>query len=188
MRQTGYCAVLVLAALLLGGCAGLISEPREPDHLHDLGPVDERRADAPALRIERIHAPTWLDTDRIYYRQMEADPTRLRHYAQNRWIATPAELIGERLSTAFPDPGERGGLTLRGELVTFEQRFEDEDTSEAVLRMRAVLARDGRTLDQRSFAFREPARTGVSGAVSAFARAAEDLEAALAEWAAEVGR
>lgn len=187
MRHAACIAAVALTALLLAGCTGLISEPREPDRLHDLGPVDAPRADAPALRIDRIHAPTWLDSDRIYYRQLDTDPTRLRPYARNRWIATPAELLGERLSAAFPDPGERGGLTLRGELVTFEQRFEDEDSSETVLRMRAALVRNGQTVDRRTFTLRETAPAGVSGAIAAFARAADELEAALAEWAAEAG-
>lgn len=178
--------LLLLATVVTAGCAGLIAEPQEPTRLHDLGPQGETAADTPALRIERIRGPTWLETDRIHYRQLHEDPTRLQHYARNRWLATPAELIARRLTAAFADAAERDSPSLQGELLTFEQRFHEEEHSEAVLRFRAALAQDGRVLATETFHISEPTEPGVRGAIQGLAQATATLEEQVAAWASRV--
>src|SRR5690606_9235475 len=82
-----------------------------------------------------VTAPEWLKDDRIRYRLMYSDSTRVGVYTLDRWVAPPSELLALR----FGIFGDGGPLWVRIELQAFEQIFDQPDRAKAVMRFRASI-------------------------------------------------
>jgi cholesterol transport system auxiliary component len=103
---------LLCVVALLVGC---LSQPRTPEPaLYDLGIapagrpiVPSTNADPSAVRI-RTSARSWLDNTAMHYRLVYVDPMRILTYAYARWVAPPAELVGQRLRQRLTESGTAG--------------------------------------------------------------------------------
>lgn len=187
-------------ALLFGGCAA--PKPPAQDRLvqYDLGPADVATSPdvpspgavpLPLLKIVAVTAPTALDSDRMIYRLVYADPRQARRYAGSRWTATPAQLLTERLRNVLArqarildggDP-ERGAPLLKVVLLDFSQRFDAPGAGQGVVAVRASLLRDGHLLAQRDFAAAVPGATAdAAGGATAVAAAADAVVRDIGVW------
>lgn len=172
-----------LAAALLAGCS-LLPKPPPPPVLHDFGPATSVPAASIVPAEAMVSAPAWLDGSAIYYRLLFSDPTQLRAYANNRWLAPPAELLQARLQTAFAG-GHAGGYRLRVNLLDFEQEFASAQSAQVSVRAVAELQSlaSGATVAQHLFAVSVPASPDVQGAVLGASRAADGLLVQIEQWA-----
>jgi cholesterol transport system auxiliary component len=193
MRRLRLGLTASCAAWCLCAC-GLLPQPPAPLALHDFGPQAATVAAAPPTRrveVEAVHSPSWLANAQIHYRWLHDEPTRLRAYAQNEWVAPPAQLLTARLRLAFdsPDfasasPGGRPAYRLDVDLLDFEQVF-DTTRSARVTLSAVVSLRDGpggRVFGPRRFDLSTASPPNVRGAVTASAAAVDELVAAIVRW------
>lgn len=186
LRQRLSLATALLALMLTAGCNVLPTPPPAPAR-HDFGPAPDMRVPIPAsIRLTGVEAPDWIDSTDILYRMLAKDPTRLRRYADNRWAASPRQLIGARLQRAglgnYPTPTARYGLTL--ELTDCEQVIAGPLLAHVDLRLVALVKRldDGAVVARRVFADHDPTPATVTGAVNGLSQAVDRQIAALIAW------
>lgn len=182
-------AGLLGVALLLTGC---FSQPRAPEPaLYDLGiapagsGVHAKASAEPVLLRVRARAPSWLDDTSMHYRLLYVDEMRTLAYAYARWVAPPAELIGERLRRrlAESDAGKAAGSgsTLEIELEEFVQLFETPTRSFGRVSVHVRLS--GASSEEASFSEQVAAPTpDAAGGVRALARATDMLIARIVAW------
>ncbi|WP_367025660.1 hypothetical protein ABZN20_14200 [Methylococcus sp. ANG] len=168
MRRIPWILILSLAA---PACSVLPERPPQPA-LHDFGAAPTA-APAPWSAVQ-VEAPDWLQTDRLQYRLLYANPTELRAYALDRWIAPPPALLAQRLKAERNGSGYR----LRVELQVFEQVFDRPGSSRVTIRFRAETPTATRTfqLDQPT------ASPDAAGAVQAFAQTIGRAVAQIRAW------
>lgn len=170
----------VLIAALLAGCS-ILPKPAPSPALHDFGPPAS--APAAAVSVEAsVSAPGWLDDTAIYYRLMYTDPTQLRSYADNRWLAPPAALLQARLRGIFANGSPHYRLEVQ--LLDFEQVFDSAQSAHISLRAQASLRdmSNGTTVGEQIFTVTQSTSPDVQGAVSGDAQAANELLARLVQW------
>jgi cholesterol transport system auxiliary component len=146
------------------------------------------------LRLASVQAPVWLDTTEIHYRLLHDDPTRLRAYAQNRWIAPPAALLEQRWREALAKlgPNIRTGDTpiYQLDIVVdrFEQVFDSPHSAYAVIGLRAVLMRSNRIgpVVERHFTSRRACDPQVQGAINALAMLVDSTLEDVLRWVINV--
>jgi uncharacterized lipoprotein YmbA len=187
MRHPGVLCV----AVLLAGC---LSQPRTPEPaLYDLGMVPAgavvpagTNAELAAVRV-RTSARSWLDDTAMHYRLMYVDGMRTLTYAYARWLAPPAELIGQRLRQRLAEngPAARGGSTsapeLDIELEEFVQVF--ETPTESFGRVSVHVRLSGASSEAASFTEQSAAQTpDAVGGVRALAAATDALIARMIAW------
>lgn len=176
-------AVLLLA---LASCSLLPDRPPSPA-LHDFGPAETGSANATAAwSAVAVDAPDWLQSENIRYRLLYAEPTRVRFYAQDRWLAPPPALLAQRLSLSQ----SAGGLRLKIRLLEFEQVFDSPQTAQMTLAFRATAIQlDNETLaGEKVFHFTQPtpganAQGAVTSSAKLIGQAVNSLQAWLAEMA-----
>jgi cholesterol transport system auxiliary component len=178
-------AVLAFAVLVLAGCsAGQQVTPKVS--YYDLGPA----AAAPnnrtvaSLRSIDVFVPSWLDTSALQYRLAYQGSQRRQNYAESRWVASPAELVGNTLKKRMFSGEAAGACRLRVDLDEFAHVFDTADASRAVIEARVqLLAPGGELLARHSFSLSRPAASAdARGAVAAFSGAVADLSTALHDW------
>ncbi len=185
-----------LALLLsLSACASKAPPPT----LYDFGPpapaVGAAPAGLPGLRslvVADVTGPSWLDSQRMYYRLLYADAQQSRPYAQNQWNAPPLQLLGQRLKSRIAQSGVKvlsatdaaaSVALLRVEVDDFAQNFDSQTQSSAQLTLRASLFRGHTLIDQKTFTRREPAVSAdAPGGAKALANASDAVAADLIGW------
>lgn len=170
--------------LALSGCSVL---PAHAPSLgeHDFGPPPTEAPLPATLALVEVSAPAWLDSGEIHYR-MADDPTRLRAYATQRWIAPPSRLLAQRLRERLAVTGTRP-YALRVRLMRFEQDFAADGSTRAVIRLQArITAADGAIVASRDFDASTPAAPDVGGAVTGLSALARQTATAVLNWAASV--
>jgi hypothetical protein len=181
---------------LLAGCADWLPNRRPPPAVpHDLGwlpaPIPITLEEIPVVAVE---SPTWLSEPALRYRQAASNPTALRRYPDDYWVAPPRELLLDRLqqyllasrSAAARPNSPRYRLEVR--LLRFEQE-QNGLRSEAIVSLQALLL-DPR--NRRQFA--SPAITtrvaspslGAAGAVRGLGQAMDQAIIQLMNWLASV--
>ncbi|MDT8363577.1 MAG: ABC-type transport auxiliary lipoprotein family protein [Nitrosomonas sp.] len=193
-----------LVLLLLTGCTIAPKSPA-PVSTFDFGPISRiESAQLPTfssitLQVADVIAPTWLDTRAMRYRLAYHHPAQTHAYANNRWAASPASLLTERIKqhiTSWQNPSDRSGrnarpignYTLAIELEEFIQVFETVDRSHAIVSLRARLVeRDTRLpVAQKRFSrIQITPSADASGAAEAFIAISDHLTAELIQWSAE---
>ena len=199
-RRVLHIAALVLAGVVLGGCA-FVDKPVRPA-VYDFGPGLTASAPAspaaPVLLLQEVEAGSALDSTAVLYRLAYADVQQLQPYAQARWSMVPAQLLRQRLRDTLsrgatllaPGEGALGGafapaLILYVELEEFSQVFESPERSMGLVRVRATLLRGAaggdKLLGQRSFVAQRPAPSadapgGVRAMTAACAAVVEDMQ------------
>ncbi|MEC5163478.1 MULTISPECIES: ABC-type transport auxiliary lipoprotein family protein [unclassified Janthinobacterium] len=188
---------LALAAATLGGCA---SAPPTTT-LYDFGPppgaaapADANGAAASALVVADVTGPSWLDSQRMYYRLLYADAQQSRPYAHNRWNSPPLQLLGARLKSRIAQSGVKvlattdaaaGAGLLRVEVDDFSHTFDSQSRSSGRLTLRASLFRNHRLVDQRTFSRDSAAASADAlGGAKALAAASDAVAADIIAWLA----
>ena len=177
---------LLLAALLLAGC-GSGSKSLSSVAYYDLGavqPAPNNRIVA-SLRSIDVFAVSWLDSSAMQYRLLYAANQRRQNFAESRWVAPPAELIGHALRKRML-LGEAGGACrLRVDLDEFAQVFDSASTSRVVLdaRVQLVEPTGSEILARRSFSLSRPAASADAGSgAAALTGAVEAFSTELHDW------
>ncbi|GAB3625722.1 ABC transporter [Pandoraea terrae] len=191
------CAVALAATLWLAACAtgpaaGAVGR-------FDLGPppvaaqpqAGVSRTSVPPLKVV-VSAPSWLDTDAIFYRLPATDGQQARAYANSRWLASPARLFGDRLRGRFAADHAVLGAgdplpapVLRVELEEFSQYFDTNVASRGVVQVRATLLDGTKLRGQTTLRADAPAPTAdAAGGARALAAASDAIQLQLAQWLA----
>ncbi|SOD42270.1 ABC-type transport auxiliary lipoprotein family protein [Nitrosovibrio sp. Nv4] len=195
--------LLVLALMALAGC--VTPRAQTPIAVYDFGlqrlatasnaeTSGNRRLKA-SLFVADAAAPGWLDSTAIHYRLAYHDLAQSHAYANNRWAATPAILLTQRIRSRIAEindgavvsaaDGARADYMLRLELEEFTQVFDTVDQSRAVIKFRASLVESGTRLllAQRSFSMEQAApAANAQGAVRALTEASDKLIGNLIGW------
>lgn len=194
MKTQPLLAALALATgLLLSACAA------KPDSstTYDLGPLrasSSAMPPLPAISIDEVRVPAWLDSHRMFYRLSYANEQQARIYADSKWAMPPGQLFVQRLKSRLSQaggvvvPASDGALNLPVlyiEADDFSQVFERADRSNAHIAIRASLF-DGRFLRAQKMFIRDvPADTpDARGGVAALATASDAIIDDIAAWLA----
>ncbi|VVD72244.1 ABC-type transport auxiliary lipoprotein family protein [Pandoraea anhela] len=139
-----------------------------------------------------VNAPSWLDSDMIYYRLPASEGDQARVYANSRWLASPARLFGDRLRAALSvdravlaagDPA--AAPALRVEIEEFAQYFDSTSASHGVVQVRATLFDGPKLLAQTTLRAQAPAATlDAAGGAKALAAASDAVQTQLIQWLA----
>ena len=176
--------------LLLSGCGGLLPERAPPSTTYQLN-VSLAPEQAPSgprvpgvLALAMPQAAAGYDTVEMAYRQ---SPHELSYYAHSQWVAPPAAMIRQALSSTLAASGLFGGVEtdpppvparyrLYTELVRLEQDFTAKPSIEHLtLRLRLVDERDKRLLGTRLIDVSAPTGSeDASGGVTAANQALTD--------------
>jgi ABC-type uncharacterized transport system auxiliary subunit len=180
---------LIIALMVWLSACSILPKPAPPPQRHDLGPppaMHQGRSPLPGrVRLSGVSAASWLNGTAIYYRRLDADPTRLRHYALNEWLVPPAQLIAARLNDALDRVNAKAPnaaqyqLTLH--LEALEQIFSDPHHAAVVLRVEANLGGGAQPAHKLLTIKRKTAPT-IDGAVKGTAAAVDQLTAKLIGW------
>lgn len=177
---------MLLAALLLAGC-GVGSKSMSNVAYFDLGavqPAPNNRIVA-GLRSIDVFAVSWLDSPAMQYRLLYTANQRRQNYAESRWVAPPAELVGHALRKRMLSGAAGGACKLRVDLEEFAQFFDSAMDSRAVLeaRVQLVAPTGGDILARRGFSLSRPAASAdAGGGVTALAAAVEAFSTELHDW------
>lgn len=183
---------LLLAAILLGGCA---IEPRKPPEAYDFGVASATNApDGQDVYLAAVRAADWFNTTDMLYRLEYVDPRVLRPYSASRWAGLPAAMLAARLRESVgnaPTARSRWAkCTLSLFISEFSQVFTNEHSSRAVLHVRATLietSNAGQTL-VREFQLERPTTSpDAPGAAAAFSDMTVSVAAELNAWIAAAG-
>ena len=166
-------------SLFTAGCSHSVQTPA----LHDFGATTTpiQNVHGPSPTEITVKAPKWLNDNRIRYRLLYDEPTRVRFYTLDLWIAPPPELLKQRLAAA--PLSARYSLDI--ELTNFEQQFDTLGSASVVLRFSATAysAGDKNKRDQRKFAIRSTkVAPNAKGAVNGFAALADQASRQIAIW------
>jgi cholesterol transport system auxiliary component len=177
---------LLLVALLLVGC-GSGSKSISSVAYYDLGavqPAPNNRIVA-SLRSIDVFAVSWLDSSAMQYRLLYAANQRRQNYADSRWVAPPAELLGHALRKRMLSGETGGACRLRVDLDEFAQVFDSAKASHVLLeaRVQVVAPSGGDILARHSFSLSRPADSAdASGGVAALTGAVEAFSTELHDW------
>lgn len=204
--------ILIFAVMLLAGCTS--AGTKVPVAVYDLGlPPSQSSAAlsagtsgasasaagllAGSVLVAESAASPWLDNQGIHYRLGYHDTARLYAYANSRWAAAPATLLGRRIKGLIASRSGTGVIStqdgipadyaLRIDLEEFSQVFDAPDRSRVIIRLRASLI-DRRT---RSLSFQQYFEGGQAastadapGAVHALAAVSDRLTGEVVDWVA----
>lgn len=177
---------LLLSIALLAGC-GAGSKSISNVAYYDLGavqPAPNNRIVA-SLRSIDVYAVSWLDSSAIQYRLLYSANQRRQNFAESRWVAPPAELLGHALKKRMLSGEAGGACRLRVDLDEFAQVFDTASASRVVLeaRVQLVAPTGGDVLARRSFSLSRPAASAdAGGGAAAMAGAVEALSTELHDW------
>lgn len=177
----------ILSVFLLSACSVVPSQPAPPQR-HDFGlwSAEGGRVSVP-VTLASVTAPAWLDGTAIVYRDTETAPTALHQYANNEWVAPPADLLRAALERRLAEAGSTGGPSyrLRLHLMAFEQRIEGSN-ARVRMTLEAVLLPPSRApasaSQHRIFALERPVTPDVDGAITGLAGIAREGVARVMNW------
>lgn len=180
---------MLLAALLLGGCA-VSPENGRSMAVYDFGLPAARtggEGEWPRIALEVV-APPWFDALNVDYRLAYDDPLKQREYSGSRWAGAPGVLLAQRLRQRLGMASSSGNAAanclLRFELQEFSQVFDAPTQSRGVLQGTASLidARKQR-IAGKDFLIEKPAASqDARGGVDALVAAGSELASQLGAW------
>ena len=182
----------LLSALLMLACSTpQLQEPLQ----YDFGSLRSTTSPAlPPIMVSDVHAPIWLDSNRMIYRLAYANEQQMRAYAHSRWIMPPAQLFEQRLKARIAQAGgtvlsASDGATnlpqVRLEAENFSHVFDSPTQSAAQVAVRVSVLRGRSLIAQKSFARHEPAGSAdASGSAAAMAVASDAVITDVIAWLA----
>lgn len=138
--------------------------------VHDFGNLQVNASVDPDNSIQTtqitVDAPKWINDNRLHYRLLYANPTQVRSYALDRWIAPPPELLEQLLNNS----GKHWPVSVKINLQVFEQQFITTDKAKVVIHFSAVtIPDDNHQTVRRNFSLELPCPTAdANGAVTGF--------------------
>ncbi len=163
---------IALALAGLVGCSVFPARPPERLVLHDFGPAHSPQKRGVPVFIH-VRAPSWLAGTRIPYRLLYRDPTAVRVYADNRWLASPGALLKARIRQhlgmgPYAGAPQRTLLRLVLHIARFGQSFRTPERAAVHLtvRMRLYRVATGALLGSKTLALHASCAPNVSGAVT----------------------
>lgn len=192
-------AVILLAAAVVAGCAGLLTGPEEPPIATYLlafeAAAPERAGRGPTLGLAEPEAAAGYATRRMAY--LERD-YRVDYFAESEWVAAPADMLRPLLARALRATGRFGAVTEEGDgvdadlrldilILHLHQDFRVRPSRGAVaLRAELVDPSKRKVLASRLFEGEEPAQSeDAYGGVVAINRVLDRLLPQVAAFAAE---
>lgn len=172
--------LLCAASALILGCANTMQAPA----LHDFGLNNSMPSHYPQVSASAgIHvvAPKWLNDVRIHYRLLYDQPTRVRFYNLDLWIAPSPDLLKQHLESKRLDPN----YSLIIHLLNFEQQFETPGNASVLLRFSAEVFAAGskKRLGVKDFVLQSgKVSPDAQGAVKGFAELAEEATEQIRAW------
>lgn len=194
-------AIVALAGgVLIGSLAGCSGTPPSSVDLYDFGPLRTNSASSvtasslPAISVADIQAPSWMDSQMMFYRLSYANDLQPRPYSGSKWTMPPAQLFAQRLKASLARSGgtvvsaSDGAINLpvlHLEADDFSQNFDSVASSTAQVAIRAALF-DGRVLRaQKTFIKEVPARSAdAKGGAAALAAASDAIINEVGAWLA----
>lgn len=185
-----------LLLLALCGCV-TPGRPAPPRTSYDFGvaaaSLQVARPVSGSLVVADVAAPEWLVGDGIIYRLAYENEARPAVYSRSRWVASPAQLLTERLIQRLSGLVSGGvarsrteapaDYLLRAELEEFSQIFDAPESSRVLVRMRATLLGSGGVrLAQQVFEAEKPAAPDAAGAATGLREASDQLIDELGAW------
>jgi len=179
--------VVVLAALLVPGCGGLLRESRPTVRLalEPALPADGLRAGAPSLEVGSFATDAAFGSDQLSVRE---GPSRWSHTINHRWVADPGEMVASSARDYLGRTGLFGAIHTAPGPVPADYRlggavrrlFWDREQRAAVLEFEASLVTPAGEL--RGFWIYRRAAPVEGTEIAAFLRAASSaLGLALAD-------
>jgi cholesterol transport system auxiliary component len=161
----------LIGCLILAVSSCTILPKAQPSAVHDFGYPNSHALSEISTPTQQtpitVEAPKWLSDNRIRYRLLYADPTQVRFYSLDRWIAPPPELFEPLLNAStkqWPKP-----ITIQ--LDVFEQQFDSPDKAKVVMHFSATTTPDDKQHKSRTrnFKLQLPCLTSdAKGAVTGF--------------------
>ncbi len=172
--------VATLVALMLNGCS--ILPQAQPVAVHDFGYPALSPESYPLTQSKvTVEAPMWLSDTRIRYRLLYAEPTQVRFYSLDQWLAPPHEL----LQPLFETHGKQWPAPITIQLQAFEQQFEAPGRAKATIRFHAISDRNGNKNNPRTkdFLLQKPCPSAdAKGAVAAFSLLTKEAADEVQTW------
>ncbi len=182
--------LLTLAALT--ACSTPKPPPTKAVFDFGLTPVTAMTRSTPsaALLLADVQAPMALNATAVQYRLNYDNDQELRPYALARWSMSPAQLVQQRVKLALSARGPvlaegQGSPThaLKIELEEFVQVFDQPQSSQGRISLRATLLKDSQLVDQiRVRASATAPSQDAAGGVRALTQATDDAARQLATW------
>lgn len=176
---------IAILSLILSACAG--GPPPQANLAYYDFSGEPLSLPAP-LRSLDVSSSSWLASNAMYYRLAHADGNRREHFAESRWTAQPAELLGVRLERNLMGSGVAQGpgallCRLRVELDDLAQVFDKPGSSRLVLEARATLyGNQQMVLSRRSLSLAQPAGADARSGVAATGPLLDALSRELQSW------
>lgn len=183
--------IVAVALSVLGACGSPGRVP--PRAMVDFGPPVPAQATSPlrpGVGLD-VRLPAWIDTPAMSYRLLYANPAQLHEYAETRWAAAPAALVGQRLRQRLRLPSTAGqACKIVVALDEFGQSFDSPEKGRGVLQGQATLSdRRGVVLARIALSFDALAATAdARGGVLALAEVVDRSALALEAWLGEPER
>ncbi len=197
MKHPRYLKFATTFALLIGLVSGCAVQTPHIAH-YDFGSprqADQSKTDdlkMKHIRIARMDAPAWLNNHFIHYRLNYDNERQIRPYANNQWVAPPADLFEQRLKARLARTGtlvlsetnnQVSAPALQLEILDFIQLFDDANHSRAQISVRITLFDQQLPLAQTTFVRQQVAPTpDASGGAQALAAATDALIDDLLVW------
>ena len=184
-RRAALVALLALS-LGLGACSGLVPRTTSSVDIYDFGPMPVRAETHRNWQMGiEVRMPVWYDALPVDYRLDYDDPLLQRAYANSRWAAAPAVMIGRHLrrQLGLNETGLASDCLLRVEVEEFVQVFSSPQASRGVLNAVVTLVdAKRRPLSSLPVLLEEPAaspdaRGGVHALVVTTGRLGEQIDA-----------
>lgn len=178
--------LLLASSVLLTACVSRGPSSSAPTQ-HDLGLPPTAGSAATQLtlrRVEVIAAPT-LAGQSMQYRYADTQTTRRLSYADNRWSATPQQLLEVQLSRRLLTNGKGGLCKLQVRLDEFVQVFSPSGSSVgyAAGSFRLIADRADAVLAQQAFEIQRPAPSAdAAGGALALREVSAAMAAEAARW------
>lgn len=172
--------IIFAFALMATACSQNVSPPAQ----HDLGFSNNSADNSNAASIT-VTAPEWLRDYRIHYRLLYDNPTQVRFYTLDRWLAPLPELFQQRIRAA----GAAHPFALEIELLEFEQQFTAPQQAQVVIRFNVLVYDEAhKKMAGKQFALQQPAATAdAKGAVTAFATLTQQAIREINAWLLDSG-
>jgi cholesterol transport system auxiliary component len=182
MKNLMICLIVFFLISVSTGCS--IRPTIHQPSIHDLGlAVQQAGQHQVAWKISSVDAPVWLWDDRIRYRLLYADPTQVRFYAQDRWIAPPPALLEQRLAPL----AKAQDYVLQINLLNFEQQFTVPEQAKVILsfHVTAHSSKNSEAANERYFLLQMPTSTAnAAGAVDGFTKLTAQASDEIQQWLA----
>ncbi len=191
MNSISRAAILAIGVMLIVSACNLFPDRPSSPALHDFGSSEKFSGSQSgglgesAWSTVSVEAPEWLQNENIRYRLLYADPTRVRFYAKDRWLASPPAMLAQRLSLVGGGRGSR----LKIRLLEFEQVFDEPQKARVKLVFSASAQRPAteEVVGNKVFSLSLPSPTeDAAGAITASAKLIDEAVNSLQTWITEL--